>query len=43
MKNIFLSFTFLCILSLNIFAQFPHAINFQAIARDANGTVTDAP
>ena len=42
MKNIFLSFTFLCILSLNIFAQFPHAINFQAIARDANGTVMSA-
>jgi len=42
MKNIFLTFTFLCILSLNIFAEFPHAINFQAIARDANGTVMSA-
>jgi len=39
MKNIIFTFAFLCILALNSFAQFPHAINFQAIARDANGDV----
>lgn len=39
MKNTLLTFTFLCLLAISGFAQFPHAINFQAIARDANGDI----
>lgn len=39
MKNILLTLTFLCLLATTSFAQFPHAINFQAIARDANGDI----
>ncbi len=44
MKNTLLTLGFLCILALNSLAQFPHAINFQAIARAENGEVmADTP
>ena len=39
MKNILFTLALLCLCTFNSLAQFPHAINFQAIARDENGEI----
>jgi hypothetical protein len=39
MKKILTALVLTCLVSFTGFAQFPHAINFQAIARDDNGEI----